>query len=100
MYKKVILALAGGWVLASSPARAQSINGVHIYTVPAGNAFYVDGQSFCSSADFPWPATSKHEITSVDRDNTVRFHNLVMQLERAHWRHTLAGCKTIIHPRW
>src|ERR1700734_4479738 len=32
-----------------------------------------------------------------DRDNTVRFHNLVMQLERAHWRHTLAGCKAIIH---
>jgi hypothetical protein len=22
----------------------------------------------------------------TDRDNTVRFHNLVMQLERAHWR--------------
>jgi len=34
---------------------------------------------------------------TVDRDNTVRFHNLVMQLERAHWRQTLAGCKTIIH---
>ena len=34
---------------------------------------------------------------TVDRDNTVRFNNLVMQLERAHWRHTLAGCKAIIH---
>ena len=31
------------------------------------------------------------------RDNPVRFHNLVMQLERAHWRHTLAGSKAIIH---
>jgi hypothetical protein len=27
----------------------------------------------------------------------VRFDNLVMQLERAHWRHTMAGCKAIIH---
>ena len=40
--------------------------------------------------------TQRFERT-VDQDNTVRFHNLVMQLERAHWRHTLAGCKTIIH---
>ena len=40
--------------------------------------------------------TQRYERT-VDQDNTVRFHNLVMQLERAHWRHTLAGCKTIIH---
>ena len=40
--------------------------------------------------------TQRYERT-VDRDNTVRFHNLVMQLERAHWRHTLAGCKAIIH---
>jgi len=30
-------------------------------------------------------------------DNTVRFHNLVMQIERAEWRPTLAGCKVIIH---
>src|ERR1700726_1159445 len=40
--------------------------------------------------------TQRYERT-VDRDNTVRFNNLVMQLERAHWRHTLAGCKAIIH---
>ena len=40
--------------------------------------------------------TQRFERT-VDRDNTVSFHNLVMQLERAHWRHTLAGCKAIIH---
>ena len=31
--------------------------------------------------------TQRYERT-VDRDNTVRFHNLVMQLERAHWRPT------------
>src|ERR1017187_5050343 len=34
---------------------------------------------------------------TVDRDNTVRFHNLVMQIEPAEWRPTLAGCKVIIH---
>ena len=33
----------------------------------------------------------------VDEDNTVRFHNLIMQLEPAEWRNTLAGCKVIIH---
>ena len=40
--------------------------------------------------------TQRYERT-VDQDNTVRFHNLVMQLERAEWRPTLAGCKVIIH---
>ena len=40
--------------------------------------------------------TQRYKRT-VDRDNTVRFNNLVMQLERAHWRHTLAGSKAIIH---
>jgi len=34
---------------------------------------------------------------TVDQDNTVRFHNLIMQIERAEWRPTLAGCKVIIH---
>ena len=40
--------------------------------------------------------TQRYERT-VDRDNTVRFNNLVMQIERAEWRPTLAGCKVIIH---
>lgn len=40
--------------------------------------------------------TQRYERT-VDRDNTVSFRNLVMQLERAEWRPTLAGCKVIIH---
>ena len=40
--------------------------------------------------------TQRYERT-VDRDNTVSFNNLVMQLERAEWRPTLAGCKVIIH---
>ena len=40
--------------------------------------------------------TQRYERT-VDRDNTVSFRNLVMQIERAEWRPTLAGCKVIIH---
>jgi hypothetical protein len=40
--------------------------------------------------------TQRYERT-VDRDNTVSFYNVIMQLERAHWRNTLAGCKAIIH---
>ncbi len=40
--------------------------------------------------------TQRYERT-VDRDNTVSFYNVIMQLERAHWRHTLAGSKAIIH---
>ena len=40
--------------------------------------------------------TQRYERT-VDRDNTVSFYNVVMQLERAEWRPTLAGCKVIIH---
>src|ERR1022692_15512 len=40
--------------------------------------------------------TQRYERT-VDQDNTVRFHNLIVQIERAEWRPTLAGCKVIIH---
>ena len=31
--------------------------------------------------------TQRYERT-VDQDNTVRFHNLIMQIERAEWRPT------------
>jgi transposase len=64
------------------------------FTVPAaerGSAFIS-----CRNRNLEMVFTQRYERT-VDRDNTVRFHNLVMQLERAHWRHTLAGCKAIIH---
>jgi hypothetical protein len=27
----------------------------------------------------------------------VRFHNQILQIERAEWRPSLAGCKAIIH---
>src|ERR1035438_3604064 len=34
---------------------------------------------------------------TVDRDNTVGFHSLVLQIEPAEWRGTMTGCKVIIH---
>src|SRR6202050_1111229 len=50
----------------------------------------------CRHRNLEMVFTQRYERT-VDRDNTVRFHNLVMQIERAEWRPTLAGCKAIIH---
>jgi transposase len=64
------------------------------FTVPAaerGTAFIS-----CRHRNFEMIFTQRYERT-VDRDNTVSFRNLVMQLERAEWRPTLAGCKVIIH---
>ena len=34
---------------------------------------------------------------SVNRDNTVNFQNLRLQLERVGWRATLAGCQVTVH---
>src|SRR6202051_4881086 len=34
---------------------------------------------------------------SVNRDNTVSFQNLSLQIERVHWRATLAGCQVVVH---
>jgi transposase len=34
---------------------------------------------------------------TVNRDNTVSFQNLVLQLERVGWRATLAGCQVTVH---
>ena len=34
---------------------------------------------------------------TVDKDNTVSFHNLVLQIEPVDWRGSVAGCKVIIH---
>ena len=64
------------------------------FTVPAaqrGTAFIS-----CRHRNLEMIFTQRYERT-VDRDNTVSFHNLVMQIERAEWRPTLAGCKVIIH---
>jgi len=64
------------------------------FTVPAaqrGTAFIS-----CRHRNLEMVFTQRFERT-VDQDNTVRFHNLIMQIERAEWRPTLAGCKVIIH---
>src|SRR6202166_5081254 len=64
------------------------------FTVPAaqrGTAFIS-----CRHRNLEMIFTQRYERT-VDRDNTVSFRNLVMQIERAEWRPTLAGCKVIIH---
>src|SRR5271167_837964 len=34
---------------------------------------------------------------TVNRDNTVSFQNLHLQMERVHWRGTLAGCNVMVH---
>jgi len=34
---------------------------------------------------------------SVNRDNTVSFQNLILQIERVSWRATLAGCTVTVH---
>jgi transposase len=64
------------------------------FTVPPaqrGTAFIS-----CRNRNLELVFTQRYERT-VDRDNTVSFNNVVMQLERAEWRPTLAGCKVIIH---
>jgi transposase len=64
------------------------------FTVPAaqrGTAFIS-----CRNRNLEMVFTQRFE-RKVDRANTVRFDNLVMQIERAEWRPTLAGCKVIIH---
>jgi transposase len=34
---------------------------------------------------------------SVNRDNTVSFQNLSLQIERVRWRASLAGCQVLVH---
>ena len=66
----------------------------HRFTVPAaqrGTAFIS-----CRHRNLELIFTQRFERT-VDRDNTVSFYNVIMQLERAEWRPTLAGCKVIVH---
>ena len=36
-------------------------------------------------------------VRTVNRDNTVSVRNLCLQIERVHWRATLAGCSVIVH---
>jgi transposase len=56
-----------------------------------GNAFVP-----CRSRDLKLIFALQFE-RAVNRDNTVSFQNLSMQLERVGWRATLAGCQVTVH---
>jgi transposase len=56
-----------------------------------GNAFVP-----CRSRDLERIFSLQFE-RGVNRDNTVSFQNLSLQLERAGWRATLAGCQVVVH---
>src|ERR1700689_5773645 len=64
------------------------------FTVPAaqrGTAFIS-----CRNRNFEMIFTQRYERT-VDRDNTVCFNNLAIQIDKVNWRGTLAGCTAIVH---
>ena len=56
-----------------------------------GNAFLP-----CRKRDLELIFSLQFERT-VNRDNTVSFQNLSLQLERVGWRATLAGCPVVVH---
>jgi transposase len=56
-----------------------------------GNAFVP-----CRSCDLERIFSLQFE-RSVNRDNTVSFQNLSLQIERVRWRATLAGCQVVVH---
>lgn len=56
-----------------------------------GNAFVP-----CRSRDLDRIFSLQFE-RSVNRDNTVSFQNLSLQIERVRWRATLAGCQVVVH---
>ncbi len=56
-----------------------------------GNAFVP-----CRSRDLERIFSLQFERT-VNRDNTVSFQNLSLQIERVNWRATLAGCQVTVH---
>src|ERR1700720_3643000 len=55
-----------------------------------GNAFVL-----CRSRDLERVFSLQFE-RSVNRDNTVSFQNLSLQIERVRWRATLAGCQVVV----
>ena len=56
-----------------------------------GNAFVG-----CRRKDLDLVFALQYERT-VNRDNTVSFQNLSLQIERVRWRATLAGCNVTVH---
>src|ERR1700692_146262 len=65
----------------------------HFQVAPTqrGNAFVP-----CRSRDLERIFSLQFE-RSVNRDNTVSFQNLSLQIERVRWRATLAGCQVVVH---
>src|SRR5271169_2989171 len=66
----------------------------HRFQVPAaqrGNAFLP-----CPRKNLDLIFSLQFERT-VNRDNTVSFQNLQLQIERVQWRGTLAGCNVTVH---
>src|ERR1700736_1073600 len=65
----------------------------HFQVAPAqrGNAFLA-----CGRRDLDLIFSLQFE-RAVNRDNTVSFRNLFLQLERVGWRATLAGCQVLVH---
>jgi transposase len=56
-----------------------------------GNAFVA-----CRNRDLERIFSLQFE-RSVNRDNTVSFQNLSLQIERVRWRASLAGCQAVVH---
>ena len=50
----------------------------------------------CRSRDLEGNLSLQFE-RNVNRDNTVSFQNLSLQIERVRWRATLAGCQVVVH---
>jgi transposase len=56
-----------------------------------GTAFVPRGRR-----DLDWIFSLHHERT-VNRDNTVRFQDQVLQIGKTQWRHSLAGMRVVVH---
>jgi transposase len=65
----------------------------HFQVAPAqrGNAFLA-----CRRRDLDLVFSLQFE-RAVNRDNTVSFQNLSLQIEAVRWRATLAGCQVMVH---
>ena len=86
-----------------------------IRTVEEANRFLHDEYIAAFNRRFQVPATQRgtafiacprHDLDltfalqferSVNRDNTVSFQNLTLQIEKVNWRGTLAGCTVTVH---
>jgi transposase len=62
-----------------------------VVPIQRGNAFVA-----CRRKDLDLVFALQYERT-VNRDNTVSFQNLSLQIERVRWRATLAGCNVTVH---